>query len=135
MYGMAVRDSTAAGGRTKRSVSVLPRAVTPDAEAARPARTSEAPSRSTSCVAQGDRICGASTRLMARSNALARTGLPSLNRRPLRTVNVYVLPSRETVGGPVAASGTRRNDSGAGLSGYDIRRRHVVSSSAHAGAV
>ena len=72
---------------------------------------------------------------MARSNALARTGLPSLNRRPFRTVNVYVLPSRETFGGPVAASGTRRNDPGVDLSAYDIRRRHVVSSSAQAGAV
>ena len=90
---------------------------------------------SRSCPLQGELIFGASVRLTARANALARTGFPSLNRRPARTTKVYVLPSRETRGGPVAASGTSRNDCGAGLSGYDISRRQVVSSRAQAGAV
>ena len=43
---------------------------------------------------------------MARWNAAAVIGEPSLNLRPDFTVNVYVLPSLETVGKPVAASGT-----------------------------
>ncbi len=47
----------------------------------------------------------------------AVTGAPSLNLSPLRTVIVYVLPSRDTRGNPAAASGTSREPSGAGLSG------------------
>jgi hypothetical protein len=40
-----------------------------------------------------DLIEGTSVRLMARAKALARTGLPSLKRKPLRRVNVNVLKS------------------------------------------
>ena len=41
-----------------------------------------------------------------RANAAAVTFEPSLNLIPLFTVKVYVFPSLETVGRPVAASGT-----------------------------
>ena len=37
-----------------------------------------------------------STRLIAWANALARTGFPSLNRKPRRSLNVYVFRSSET---------------------------------------
>jgi hypothetical protein len=43
-------------------------------------------------------------RFIARVKALAWTGVPSLKRKPLRSVNVYVLPSGEMRGGPVATS-------------------------------
>ena len=74
-------------------------------------------------------------RLIARANALARTGLPSLKRKPLRSVNVYVRRSRETCGRPEATSGTGRKAAGVGLSGYVSRRAQTVSSSAHAAGV
>jgi len=51
-------------------------------------------------------MAGASIRLIARANELARTGVPSLNRKPLRRVNVNVFRSRETFGRPAATSGT-----------------------------
>jgi hypothetical protein len=54
---------------------------------------------------------------MARANALARTGVPSLKRKPRRSLNVKVLRSRETFGNPAATSGTTRNPEGGGLSG------------------
>ena len=56
--------------------------------------------------APGDATPGASVRLIARANALARTGVPSLKRKPVRNVNVYVRRSRETFGGAAATSGT-----------------------------
>ena len=51
---------------------------------------------------------GASVRVIAWANASARTGLPSLKRKPFRSVKVCVLPSAETFGKPVATSGTIR---------------------------
>jgi hypothetical protein len=135
MNGIAVRAAKSVTGRVKRTTSVFPRATTPAALDLRPAMTSSAPTMSRTCTTQGDDIPGASARSMARAKALARTGFPSLKRKPLRRVNVYVLRSRETFGKPVATSGTSRNAAGVGLSGYDISRAHVVSRRIQAGAV
>ena len=135
MYGIAVRVAKSVTGLTKLTVRTLPRATTPRAASVLLARTSSAPTMSSSWPAHGEDICGASARLIARAKALARTGLPSLKRKPLRNVNVYVFRSRATLGGPVATSGVSRNAAGGGLSGYDISRAQVVSPSAQAGAV
>ena len=104
-------------GRVNRTTSVLPRAVTPRAACVLPARTSAAPTMSPVYCSAPDSTPSASVRLMARAKALARTGVPSLKRNPLRSLNVCVLPSREIVGKSAATSGTRRSPSGAGLSG------------------
>ena len=135
MNGIAVRAAKSVTGWVKRTVSVFPRATTPDAVLLLPARTSSAPTMSRSWDAQGEDTSGASARLIARAKALARTGFPSLKRNPLRSVNVYVRRSRERFGNPVATSGTRRNASRSGLSGYVMRRAQVVSRSIHPGAV
>lgn len=81
--------------------------------------------------APGDLIPGASVRRIACAKALARTGLPSLKRNPLRMRNVQVRRSGEAAGSAAATSGTTRRPSGAGLSGFPINRAHVVSRSAH----
>ena len=65
----------------------------------------------------GEACLGSAARSKARLNAAAVTAEPSLKRRPLRMVKVYVLPSFEIAGKPEAASGIRREPSGAGLSG------------------
>ena len=65
----------------------------------------------------GEACVGSAARSKARLKAAAVTAEPSLNRSPLLSVKVYVLPSLETRGNPTAASGTRREPSGAGLSG------------------
>ncbi len=67
---------------------VLPRAVTPLAAEALPTRTRPAPTISRAYRTPGDFIAGASTRLIARAKALARTGFPSLKRNPCRSLNV-----------------------------------------------
>ena len=102
-----------------------------------PASTSAAPTMSrVSMDARRVASPGASVRLIARAKALARTGVPSLKRKPLRSVNVNVLRSRETFG--TAAPPPRvpsRKPAGGGLSGYVRRRAQTVSSSAHAAGV
>ena len=100
-----------------RTTSVFPLATTPAAVRVRPARTSAAPTMSRVNWAPGDATPGASVRLIARANALARTGVPSLKRKPVRNVNVYVRRSRETFGGAAATSGTARKLAGDRLSG------------------
>ena len=50
---------------------------------------------------------GVRVRLIARANARASTGFPSLNRKPRLSVNVYVFPSRDVFGGAAATSGSR----------------------------
>ena len=57
--------------------------------------------------AHGDLRAGESVRSIACAKALARTGVPSLNRKPGRSLNVYVLRSRDTRGKPAATSGPR----------------------------
>ena len=49
---------------------------------------------------------GAIVRWIAWEKASARTGRPSLKRKPVRSRNVQVLPPRETTGGAAATSGT-----------------------------
>jgi hypothetical protein len=85
--------------------SVFPRAMTPLASSALPVTTRPAPTMSRANCMPGEFISGASRRLISRANALARTGDPSLNLNPLRSLKVYVLPSRETVGRLSATSG------------------------------
>ena len=97
--------------------SVWPLAVTPVTERALPWLRASAPTTSCRNAIAGEACCGSAARSIARLNAAAVTGEPSLNLSPLRTVNVYVLPSRDTRGNPAAASGTSREPSGAGLSG------------------
>ncbi len=75
-----------------------PFATTPLADTAFPARTSFAPTIDPMYWTPGECIAGFSIRLIWRAKALARTGAPLLKRKPLRSVNVYVLPSRETRG-------------------------------------
>ena len=122
---------------TKLTVRMLPRATTPRAASVLLATHvvgADDVQHKLACATVRT-SAGASARLIARAKALARTGLPSLKRKPLRNVNVYVFRSRATLGGPVATSGVSRNAAGGGLSGYDISRAQVVSPSAQAGAV
>ena len=95
-----VRSGNSGTGRRNRITSVRPRATTPAAVGALPDSTAGAPTMSRVYSAHGDFTPGASVRSIARRNALARTGVPSLKRKPSRSVNVYVLRSRETRGGP-----------------------------------
>ena len=67
-------------------------------------------------IRPGELTSGCRTRLIACANAFARTGCPSLKRKPRRNVKVYVLRSSETFTAD-ATSGTGRNAAGAGLSG------------------
>ena len=85
--------------------------------AALPSVRSSAPTTSWMNAIAGDPCCWFAARSNARLKAAAVTAEPSLKRRPGLIVNVYVRPSRETRGKPVAASGTSREPSGAGLSG------------------
>src|SRR5262249_50513467 len=70
--------------------------------------------RATTCemsrvyTASGDLTAGASVRSMACEKAFARTWAPSLNRKPLRSVNVKVFRLAEARGKPLAHSGWRR---------------------------
>jgi hypothetical protein len=89
----------------------------PVTEAALPSLRASAPTTSCMKAIAGEACLGSAARSKARLKAAAVTGDPSLNWSPLLTVNVYVLPSRETRGNPTAASGTSREPSGAGLSG------------------
>ena len=114
--GIVVCAAKSATGRVKRTISRLPRATTPAGVAALPACTSAAPTMCRVYAAPGDSTPGASVRLIARANALAPSGLPSLKRKLFRRVNVNVLPSREALGGRTATSGTSRNPPGNGLS-------------------
>src|SRR5262245_33452047 len=100
-----------------RTVRVLPRAVTPLTELARPALRASAPTTSCRKAIAGEAWRGSAARSIARLNDAAVTAEPSLKRRPLRTRNVYVLPSRETVGRVAAASGMRRVPAAPGRSG------------------
>ena len=100
----------------KRTTSRFPRATTPAVP--RPSGLNVLGADDRPRVAGRRRVTpGASVRSIARANALARTGAPSLKRKPLRSVNVHVLPSRDTRGYAAATSGTSRYPSGGGLSG------------------
>ena len=115
--GIASSARNVGFARTSLITSVWPFAVTPVTERALFWLRASAPTTSCRNAIAGDACCGSAARSIARLNAAAVTGEPSLNLSPLRTVNVYVLPSRDTRGKPVAASGTSRVPSGAGLSG------------------
>src|SRR5579872_2932159 len=87
---------------------LLPLTLMPDADEALPASTSAAPLMSPMNDVAGELIFGCRSRLNAYAKFAAVTGEPSANFRPLFTVNVYVLPSFETVGSAAAASGVMR---------------------------
>ena len=129
-YGSVRRAGKSGAGCVSRIVSVRPRATTPRAEGARPASTSAAPTMSRVCIAPGECIPGSSVRLIARAKASARTGLPSLKRKPVRSVNLNVRESRETCGWVTATSGTILKPAGGGRSGYVRSRAQKVSISA-----
>jgi hypothetical protein len=130
---MAVRTAKSGTDRLNRTTSVFPRETTPEAAVVLPERTSSAPTMSFVYRTAGDVTPGACVRLIARANALARTGVPSLKRNPLRRVNVHVFASRDTVGGRAATSGSSPSPAGGALSGFASSRAQVVSSSAHTG--
>ena len=68
-------------------------------------------------------------RWIAWAKASARTGLPSLKRKPRRSLKVYVRPSAEIVGAAAATSGTSWYPCGGFRSRYRISRAHTVSRS------
>ena len=86
--GIAVFAAKSPIGRVNRTTRVFPRAVTPAAAWVLPDWTSAAPAMSPVYCKAGDSIPSASVRLIARAKALARTGVPSLKRKPLRSLNV-----------------------------------------------
>lgn len=98
-------------------ISLFPLTVTPVTVFAFLASIAFAPTMSLMNGTTGDCIAGLSARLIAKAKFCAVTGLPSLNLKPLLTVIVYVLPSREMTGNPLAASGRILLPSGAGRSG------------------
>ena len=83
-----VRNVRSGTGRFRRMTSVFPRATMPDASLALPDATRSAPTMSRAYTPQGDATPGARVRWIARANALARTGVPSLKRKSVRRVNV-----------------------------------------------
>jgi hypothetical protein len=82
-----------------------------------PAPTAFAPTTSPRNDAAADDIFGLRPRSIAREKLAAVTGLPSLNRKVFRSLNVYVRPSAETVGNPAATSGTSCDPAGPERSG------------------
>src|SRR5437762_1317482 len=103
--GVARRAGRSGAGADSRTTSLLPRATTLLTSLNR--------------LAPGARMRGLLTRSRARAKLRAVTG--SLdggeNRKPGRTVYVYVRPPSEIAGRVVAASGRSWDPSGAGLSG------------------
>src|SRR5581483_3186192 len=95
-------------GFVRWNVSVRPFAEMPEMCWAFPFRNASAPTMTFwnwSFTPSGEPIFGLRFRSHARWNAAAVTGVPLLNFMPGRMWNVYVLPSFETVGNDVAASG------------------------------
>ena len=80
---------------------------------------SSAPTMSRTSSPANDPTLGLSTRSNVRTNASAVTGSfdGGEKRNPRRTVNTYVRPSADTVGGPPATSGTSLAPSGYPRSG------------------
>ncbi len=115
--GIAISARKVGFARFSRIVRTWPFAPTPVTAPALPSFRSSAPTTSCMNAIAGEPCCWLAARSKARLNAAAVTAEPSLKRRPDLIVNVYVRPSRETRGNPVAASGTSREPSGAGLSG------------------
>ena len=106
----------------RRRVSVLPLATAPASVVALPSSIFCAPTMSEKSGANGDSMAGVRMRSSACAKARAVTGLPSEKRASLRTVKVYVFPSRETTGSASASSGRRRRPSGSWLVGIAHER-------------
>jgi hypothetical protein len=134
-FGTAVKNGSVmiarncGAGRSRVMVSLLPWTLTPEAFFALPSSTAFAPTIGAPWTAMngaaGDCIDGFSTRLIASAKLCAVTRSPVLNLKLLRTVNVYVLPSAETVGRLAAASGTIFRPSAPPLSGKFTSFRFV----------
>src|SRR5438128_7212134 len=58
---------------------------------------------------------------MVKATSAAVTAAPVLKRRPFRSVNTYVLPSREILGKLDASSGVTRKPPGSGLSARCVK--------------
>ena len=115
--GIAISARNVGFAAVRRMVSVRPFALMPLTDARLPLVAGVG---AHDVVHERDRrrgLLGSAARSKARLKAAAVTAEPSLNRSPLLSVKVYVLPSLETRGNPTAASGTSREPSGAGLSG------------------
>jgi hypothetical protein len=100
--GIVIFARNVASGFVRRIVSLLPLAVTPRTCFALPELTARAPTMlvpfgSVMNCAPGEARSLLAVRSMANLKFAAVTGLPSLKRKPFRSVNVYTLPLRDTV--------------------------------------
>jgi hypothetical protein len=109
------------------NVSFLPDARIPEACVAWPARTACAPAICANAGLADD--LSRSNRSIVNATSAAVTGAPVLKRSPFRSVNTYVLRSRETFGKSAASSGTGREPAGSGLSASRIKLAQVAFSS------
>src|SRR6266571_9384153 len=107
--GIEILERNVVSGLFNRMISLLPLTTTPPTCVAWPSLTAFAPTISVPFGsvmnwAPGDARSLFATRSIAYAKLFAVTGVPSLNRKPFRMRNVYVLPPFETVK-PEAASG------------------------------
>src|SRR5262245_4690540 len=103
---MVIRARKSGATFVSEIVSLLPFALIPVAVVALPSMTACAPLMSPMKSIAGETIFGLRSRFIAYAKLAADTAEPSANLKPLLTVKVYVLPSRDTAGRDVAASGT-----------------------------
>ena len=100
--GIVIFDRKLPSGRVRLMINLLPRTLTPRTSVPLPLLTSSAPTMSVpfssvmNC-APGDASSLFATRSIAYLKFFAVTGVPSLNRKPLRMKNVYRLPPFETM--------------------------------------
>src|SRR5919201_6078693 len=114
-------------GCDRRIVSVCPRTLTPARRDVLPLLYAANPEMSEKAGATYDLVRGFVILSIATLNVAAVTGAfdGGENRKPRRILNVYVVPPCEGTGIASATSGTMRDPSGAGLSGYVSKLAHV----------
>ena len=114
-------------------VSFWPLATMPETDEALPAMRASAPTTEWRKAVAGEACLGSAARSKARLNAAAVTAEPSLKRRPLRMVKVYVLPSLETAGKPDGSFRNQARALGRGLVRIveEHQVRHVEHRPAH----
>ena len=131
MNGIVSRARKSGDAFVSWTTNLLPFALTPEIVRALPSITAWAPLTMSRNCTPVDCIRGFAKRLNESTKLLAVTGLPFEKRKPGLIVNVYVLPSRETIGSPRATSGVATAPATPSLSCQFISLQAVAASSFH----